>query len=546
MDLWYKDAVVYSLDVETFVDSNRDGVGDFRGLTGKLDYLRALDISCVWLLPFYPTPNRDNGYDVSDFYGVDPRLGTLGDFLEFTRAAGERGIRVVIDLVVNHTSTDHPWFQQARRDPTSVYRDYYIWSDRKPENADSGLIFPGVQESTWTYDEVAGAWYFHRFYRHQPDLNVANPCVREEISRIMSFWLQLGVSGFRVDAAPFLIEHAGAGPPAHDPHEYLREFRNYLSWRRGDAIMLAEANVAPEQMLNYLDHGDKIQMMFNFYANQHLFLALAREQAEPIRRAYGALPPLPEICQWTNFLRNHDELDLARLDEAERGDVFAAFAPEPRMRIYDRGIRRRLAPMLDDDRRRLELAHSLLLTLPGTPVLRYGDELGMGDDLELAERDSVRTPMQWSGRANGGFSRAPVDRLFRPVIAEGRFGYERVNVADQLGDPDSLLTWTQRVIRVRRSCRELGWGTCEFLDPGAPQVLAHRCTHQERSVLLVHNLSGAPCDVVLPLPDGTYPDDLLSRAEPDVRDGRLHVALPAYGYRWFRERPVAGDPAGPP
>jgi maltose alpha-D-glucosyltransferase / alpha-amylase len=545
MDLWYKDAVIYSLDVETFIDSNGDGVGDFRGLAGKLDYLHSLDVSCLWLLPFYPTPNRDNGYDVSDFYGVDRRLGTLGDFLEFTRSAGERGIRVLIDLVVNHTSIDHPWFQEARRNRKSVYRDYYLWRDQKPENADEGVVFPGVQESTWTWDESADAWYFHRFYEHQPDLNIANPRVRDEIARIMSFWLQLGVSGFRVDAAPFLIEHIDRDDPQHDVHEYLREFRNYLSWRRGDAIMLAEANVEPAQITNYLDHGDKIQMMLNFFANQHVFLSLAREDAEAIRQAYASLPDLPGTCQWTNFLRNHDELDLGRLSETERDDVFSRFAPDPRMRLYERGIRRRLAPMLENDRRRLELAHSLLLTLPGTPVLRYGDEIGMGDDLSLDERDSVRTPMQWNSGPNGGFSRAPADELFRPVPHDGEFGCEAVNVASQQRDPESLLAWTQRVVRVRRGCRELGWGACTFLPTENRHVLAHRCSHEGRTVVLLHNLAGEKQSVEVTVDPHTVPADLLTRDEPEVRDGRLCIELPPYGYRWFRLVRDGGEPGDP-
>jgi maltose alpha-D-glucosyltransferase/alpha-amylase len=542
MDLWYKDAVIYSLDVETFVDSNRDGVGDFPGLTGKLDYLRSLEITCVWLLPFYPSPNRDNGYDVSDYYGVDRRLGTLGEFLEFTRAAAERGIRVIVDLVVNHTSIDHPWFQDARRGPDARYRDYYVWSDEKPEHADEGMVFPGYQTSTWSWDEPGQAWYHHRFYQHQPDLNVANPEVRAEIARIMSFWLQLGVSGFRVDALPFVIEPTGRDANDQIQYEYLREFRNYLSWRRGDAIMLAEANVTPEDVVRYFDRGDKIQLMFNFFANQHLFLSLAREEAEPLRDAYGALPAIPLTCQWANFLRTHDELDLGRLSTDERHEVFDAFAPDPGMRLYERGIRRRLAPMLANDRRRLELAHSLLLSLPGTPVLRYGDEIGMGDDLSLPERDSVRTPMQWSDAANGGFSRAAAERLFRPVISDGAFGYQSVNVAAQQQDPDSLWSAVQRLVRVRRHCRELSWGECTFLPSDNRRVLAHRCTYEGRSIVAVHNLASTATRVGVEIDGPPRLRDLLTREEPEVGDsGRLALELAPFGYRWFRQAASADD-----
>ena len=538
IDLWYKSAIVYSLDVETFADGNGDGIGDFQGLTDKLDYLSGLNVTCLWLLPFYPSPNRDNGYDVMDFYGVDSRLGTLGDFVEFTHQARERGFRILIDLVVNHTSVDHPWFQAARSDPDSVYRDYYVWSKDKPEDAHEGMVFPGQQESVWTFDEAAQLWYFHRFYEHQPDLNIANPAVRNEISKIMGFWLQLGVSGFRVDAVPFLIEHRGIDvpPPDEDTTEYLRELRNYLSWRRGDAVMLAEANLAPDEVSVYFAKGEKLQVMFNFFANQHLFLALARGSAEPIREAYAALPEIPVFCQWANFLRNHDELDLGRLSDEERQEVFNAFALEEDMRLYDRGIRRRLAPMLKNDRKRLECAYSLMLSLPGTPVLRYGDEIGMGDDLSLPERVSVRTPMQWNATVNAGFSSAPRERLIHPIIDEGDYGYQQVNVSAQQRDPESLLSWTERMLRVRRGRAEFGWGEYEFLDVGTSDVLVHRLKHEGKCVLLIHNLSDRDTSLDLELPAVECLEDLLTR-EPWKPSGkqRYSLQLEPYGYRWFAE-----------
>ncbi len=438
-DQWYKNAVIYCLDVETYMDGNGDGIGDFKGLMMRLDQLASLGITCIWLLPFYGTPNRDNGYDVSDYYNVDARLGNLGDFVEFMIRAQEYGIRVIVDLVVNHTSIDHPWFQAAQSDPKSKYRDYYIWSKEKPEDANKGIAFPGVQKTTWTYDEKAQEYYFHRFYYHQPDLNIANPAVREEILKIMGFWLQIGVSGFRVDAAPFLIESKGPEESlSDDPHMIFREMRDFLSWRRGDAIILAEANVVYDEVPNYFGDGEKLQMLFDFILMENIYLALARGEAEPIIRALKEAPAIPDSGQWAIFLRNHDELTLDKLSKSEREEVFSAFGPDPNMQIYDRGIRRRLAPMLKNDRRCLELAHSLLLSLPGTPVLWYGQEIGMGEDLSLPERNSVRTPMQWSDSRNAGYSDAPSDKLVRPVISEGEFSYKQVNFAAQDRDKELL------------------------------------------------------------------------------------------------------------
>ena len=534
-ELWYKHAVVYSLDVETFQDSDGDGIGDFAGLTARLDYLNNLGVTCLWLLPFYPSPNRDNGYDVTDYYGVDPRLGTLGDFVDFMRAARERGIRVLIDLVVNHTSDQHPWFQAARADPRSKYRDYYVWAEERPANWREGVVFPGVQEGVWSYDERAGLWYMHRFYEHQPDLNLANPAVRDEIRKIVAFWLELGVSGFRVDAAPFLIEFA---PDAEAGYALLRNLRAAASWRRGDAVLLAEANVEAEQIPHYFgDEGDVFHLLFGFLANQHLFLALARGAAAPLADTLRALPPAPPTGQWANFLRNHDELDLGRLTDAERDEAFRAFAPEERMRLYGRGVRRRLAPMLGNDRRRLELAYSVMLALPGTPVLRYGDEIGMGDDLTLRERESVRTPMQWSDAANAGFSTAPADRLVRPVIRGGEYGCERVNAERAQRDPGSLLAWTQRAVRARRECVEIGAGRWEVLDAGDPAVLALRYDWPGRALVVAHNLSDRPVTAALALGDDdrARPVDVHANREyPAIAPGAAPIELDAWGYRWIR------------
>jgi maltose alpha-D-glucosyltransferase / alpha-amylase len=540
IDLWYKNAVFYCIDVETYMDANGDGIGDFEGLTQRIDYLAGLGVSCIWLMPFYPTPNKDNGYDVMDYYNVDARLGTLGDFVEFTRQAQERGMRIIIDLVVNHTSDQHPWFQAACQDKNSKYRDYYIWSEEKPEDAEEGIIFPGVQKSTWTYNETAGAYYAHRFYDHQADLNIVNPAVRKEIEKIMGFWLALGVSGFRVDAAPFLIEimKDEHKPDVADPFIYIKEMRDFLSWRRGDAILLAEANVSESDLLNYVGDGDMMQMLFSFFGNQYLFLALAREQVEPLRYGLGLLPSLPMTAQWANFVRNHDELSLDKLSKSEQDEIAAQFAPDrDNMWIYDRGVRRRFAPMMDGDQRRIRLAYSLMFTLPGSPVLNFGEEIGMGDDLSLKERNSARTPMQWSDQKNGGFSNAPADQLILPVVSEGEFSYKKVNVINQRRNPDSLLNWMERIIRMRKECPEFGWGECHLLETGNPSVFAHRCDWENGTVIAIHNLSHVPCKITLDIKDDDADRliDLLGDHEyAAIADNSHEVELESYGYRWFR------------
>jgi maltose alpha-D-glucosyltransferase/alpha-amylase len=532
-DLWYKNAVIYCLDVETFVDANGDGVGDFEGLSRRVEYLAGLGITCIWLLPFQPSPNRDNGYDVSDYYGVDERHGTLGDFVDFARHAEEYGIRVMIDLVINHTSDQHPWFQDARRSKTSKYRDWYVWSKTKPKGANKGMVFPGVQKTTWSWDAEARQYYFHRFYDFQPDLNTANPDVQTEIQRIMGFWLQLGVSGFRVDALPFVI--GSKGPDVKKPvhhWEMLRSFREFLQWRTGDAILLAEANVLPDQDLNYFgDNDDRAHMMFNFLLNQNLFFALASSDARPLIAAMRRTRRHPETGQWANFLRNNDELDLGRLTDEQRQTVFEAMGPEPSMQLYGRGIRRRLAPMLHNDRRRLELAYSLMFTLPGTPVIRYGDEIGMGDDLRLPERNCARTPMQWSAEPHGGFTKS--DKPVLPVIDDPVYGYERVNAAMQRRDPQSLLNWTERMIRMRKECPEVGWGDWQVLPTRNPHVLALLYTWRGSSMLVVHNLSPDPQSVKVDAGEDTLVN-LLTEEHSRSKSAVHRLTLDAYAYRWFR------------
>jgi maltose alpha-D-glucosyltransferase/alpha-amylase len=542
-DLWYKNAIVYAISVRTYMDANGDGTGDFEGLRRRLDYLHGLGVTTIWLMPFQPSPDRDDGYDISDYYGVDPRYGTLGDFVEFARGCEARGIRLIIDLVVNHTSNEHPWFLSARSDTASPFRDCYVWSEREPPNAHDGVVFPGVQESTWTYDEVAKAWYFHRFYDFQPDLNTANPHVQAEILKIMGFWLQLGVSGFRMDAVPFVIAKKGpdAGASPDEQYDMLRGFREFLQWREGEAIVLAEANVLPADDMQYFgENGERLHMLFNFEVNQTLFYAFASADNAPLIAALEATKPRPASAQWAMFLRNHDELDLGRLSDEQRRRTFAAFGPKPEMQLYGRGIRRRLAPMLDGDRRRIELAYSLMMTLPGTVVLEYGDEIGMGDDLSLPERNAVRTPMQWSAEPHGGFTKS--DQPALPVISSGPYGFERVNVAQQRRDPASLVNWMERIIRMRKEVPEVGYGDFVVLDTGSPEVLALRYDWRNNGVVVVHSLVGASRTITLRLrSDDEAPgddDDLLVNllAEDHSRGSRgCHtITLEPYGYRWYR------------
>jgi maltose alpha-D-glucosyltransferase/alpha-amylase len=538
LDLWYKNAVVYSVNLAAYKDSNGDGVGDFQGLTSHLDHLVKLGVTCVWLLPFYPSPRRDFGYDVTDFYGVGTQFGTLGDFVQFSREARQRGIRIVMDLPVNHTSDQHSWFQAARSDPNSVYREYYVWSKERPANTDEGVVFPGHQESIWTYDDEAESWYFHRFYKYQPDLNITCPAVREEIKKIMGFWLELGVSGFRIDAAPFLIEIVEPDGTTSQDYSLLEELRIFLSWRRGDAILLAEANVPPEEIPQYLGDGNRMHMAFAFYLNQYLFLALAQKRIEPLVRAMRELPELGVQAQWAQFLRNHDELDLGRLSQQERQEVFDAFAPDPDMRIFGRGIRRRLAPMVGNDRRRVELAFSLIFGLPGAPVFYYGDEIGMGDALALPERWPVRTPMQWSAEPNGGFSSAPPDALIHPVVEGGEYGTARVNVRAQERDPGSLFNGLQRLVVTRRSCPEVGWGRHRLIGTDDPAVLAIHYSWRGEELVVLHNLEDHASRVTLDFgedtPAGRLADLLGNRDYGEGCEWGEPIELDAFGYRWLR------------
>jgi trehalose synthase len=540
-DLWWKNAVFYCADIETFYDSNGDGTGDIRGMTDRIEYLGDLGVTCLWLMPFYPTARKDDGYDITDFFGVDQRLGTLGDFVELVRTARSNGIRVIVDFVMNHTSDAHPWFKSARRSTDDPYRDYYVWSATEPQSSPADVVFPDQEGSIWELDPKTGEWYLHHFYKHQPDLNIANPAVREEISRTLGFWLELGVAGFRVDAVPFLFaKDAVPADIGFDPFEYLCDVRNFVDRRVGDAVLLGEVNVPYKDQKAFFGgpDGDGLNMQFDFIGMQQIYLSMARGDARPIARALRKRPKLHLSSQWANFIRNHDELTLDKLTDAERQEVFDAFGPEPDMQLYGRGLRRRLPSMLGGDERRMKMAYSLAFSLPGTPVLFYGEEIGMAENLDIAGRFAVRSPMQWTGGPNGGFSRATKRRLTRP-LTDGLYGPERVNAADQRRDHGSFWWFMRNLVYTYREQPEIGWSTLEILPQSNPAVLAHVCREESGwAMVALHNFGADNCLVPLELdvPAGSLLVDLLDglrETELDVH-GRVETRLEPYGYRWLR------------
>jgi len=531
---WYKSSIIYTLDIEVFKDSDGDGIGDIKGLIQKLDYIRNLGVDAIWLAPFQPTPNEDDGYDVSDYYSVDKRLGTMDDFTRLVQEANKRNMRIIMDLVVNHTSDQHPWFQQGQR-PGDPYHNWYVWSEQKPDNINTGMVFPGVQESTWTYDSLASAYYYHRFYAFQPDLNMQNPAVVAEIKRIDSFWLDKGVAGFRLDGVPFFIEvPTTKGDQFEHQYGLLTAMRHVVQSKRQDGIILGEANVLPEESINYFGkNGNGMNMMFNFYVNQYLFYALASGEINTLTEALEDTRNIPQQSQWAQFLRNHDEIDLGRLSDKQRQKVYDAFGPEKQMQLYDRGIRRRLAPMLNNDRKRMELAYSLLFAMPSTPVIRYGDEIGMGDDLALKEREAVRTPMQWSDSSQGGFSRSK--KTVRPVIDTGTYGYPSVNVRKQLKDSNSLLVWTERMIQLRKSLPGIGRGAWKVLPSGSSHVMVLQYDWEGQTIITVHNFTNEPQEVrIRPKKEARVLKNLLKNEEIYIAgDSRHDYTIEGYGYRWY-------------
>ena len=541
-DLWWKNAVIYSLDVETYNDGNGDGIGDFVGLAGRIDYLAELGVTCLWLMPFFPSPDLDDGYDITDFYNVDPRLGSLGDFVEVTRTAHDRGMRVIIDLVINHTSDQHPWFKQSRKSTDNPYRDWYVWRSDTPPDTSDKVVFPDQEDSIWEQDDKTGEWYLHNFYKHQPDLNIANPKVRDEIFKVIGFWAQLGVDGFRIDAVPFIFSTEGNTPEEikafGDPHDFLRDIRAMVGRRTGDGIILGEVNIPYKDQYTFFgqEHGDGLTMPFDFIGMQAAYLSLARQDPAPLVKALGQRPQLSHGTQWANFLRNHDELTLDKLTDKERQEVFDAFGPEPEMQVYGRGLKRRLPSMMGGDPRRLRMAYSLLFSLPGTPSLFYGEEIGMGEVLSEEGRMAVRTPMQWTPEPSAGFSTAGVRKLVAPLPSDG-YSPEHVNVADQRSDPDSQYAFVRDLIFRYRQHPELGWGQHEVIEQPHTAVLALRCRHDENSVITLHNFSADGVTVAFSLDEepGTVLVDVFTGEECRLDDkGRIEVVLDGYGYRWYR------------
>jgi maltose alpha-D-glucosyltransferase/alpha-amylase len=534
---WYKNAVFYSLDIETFYDSDGDGHGDLKGLIARLDYIASLGINCIWLQPFFPSPDRDNRYDVMDYYSVDPRLGTLGDFAEFMDKADHYGIRVIIDLVVNHTSKHHPWFQEARKDKTSRYRNYYVWSDKPLPFDPKHLVLKGEEHTVWTFDEEAGQYYLHHFYEEQPDLNLLNPDVREEVLHIMGFWLRLGVAGFRVDGVKYLVDGYAKEPDPKLHLEYLKEMREFVAVRKSEAILLGETNLEPEELMTYVNAEDGMHMGYNFYVNQYLFLSLAKEEAAPLQKALKAMPYLTPSSQnqMLSFLRHHDELTLKLLKKKEYQLVFKRFAPDENMQIYVSGIRRRLVPMLNGDRKLLELAYSLMFSLPGTPLIRFGEELGMGDNLALEGRNAVRTPMQWSDDKHGGFTTNDDHTPVHPVIKNGPYGYRKVNMYKAQREPKSLLNWLQRLIVIRKRCPTIGLGKLEIIPTKHPSLLIHAMQWKGERLLFLHNFSAKKIKIAkteFSDPDTHWVPLFYGAKTRHSRDGG--ILLDGHDYEWLR------------
>jgi maltose alpha-D-glucosyltransferase / alpha-amylase len=533
---WYKDAVFYEVYVRGFYDSDADGIGEFRGLTEKLDYLQWLGITCIWLLPMYQSPLKDGGYDIADFYAILPEFGTVADFREFLKQAHARGIRVITDLVVNHTSDQHPWFQEARSSPDSPKRDWYVWSDTADRYAGARVIFTDTEHSNWTWDAQAQAFYWHRFFSHQPDLNYDNPEVQRAMLDVIAFWLELGIDGFRVDAIPYLFEREGTNcENLPETHAFLKKVRSFVDEKFPNTLLLGEANQWPEDVVEYFGKGDEFHMNYHFPIMPRLFMALSQEDRMPIVEILARTPAIPETCQWGIFLRNHDELTLEMVTDEERDYLYGEYAKDRRMRL-NVGIRRRLASLMDNGRRRIELLHGLLFSLPGSPFIYYGDEIGMGDNIYLGDRDGVRTPMQWSSDRNAGFSKADLEKLYFPVISNPVYGYQAVNVEAQQRYQSSLLQWMRLMIHLRKSHRVFGRGNMEFIRPENRKIFAFTRTYEDETVLCVFNLSrvAQPVELDLAYLRGKIPVEMAGGTEfPTITESPYQLALAPYGFYWF-------------
>jgi maltose alpha-D-glucosyltransferase / alpha-amylase len=539
--LWFKKAVFYEVYVRGFYDANADGSGDFAGLSEKLDYLQWLGVDCVWLLPMYASPLRDGGYDIGDFFAIHPDYGTVEDFTRFVEASHQRGIRVIADLVMNHTSSDHPWFLESRSSPDSAKRDWYVWSDTDDRYADARIIFVDTETSNWTWDPVAGQYYWHRFFSHQPDLNYASPEVQEAMLGVLSFWLDLGIDGFRLDAVPYLFEREGTNcENLPETHAFLKRIRREVDARYPDRVLLAEANQWPADVVEYFGDRDECHMAFHFPVMPRMFMALRREDAAPIVEILEQTPPIAENTQWGLFLRNHDELTLEMVTDEERDYMYAEYAKDPRMKL-NLGIRRRLGPLLDNGRDEIELMTAILFSLPGSPVLYYGDEIGMGDNVYLGDRDGVRTPMQWTGDRNAGFSRADFAQLYLPPLMDPVYGYQACNVEAQLRTPTSLVRWLHRFIALRKQHPVFGLGTYEALPGDNPRIFAHVRTYEEDILLCVHNLarSAQPVQLDLSRFEGLVPEEMFGRTRfPRIGELPYLLTLGPRGFYWFQLRPA--------
>ena len=539
--LWYKDAIIYQLHVRTFFDSNGDGIGDFKGLIQKLDYIQDLGVTAIWLLPFYPSPLKDDGYDIADYTGIHPSYGTLADFQTFLEEAHRRGLRVITELVLNHTSDQHPWFQEARSSHESPRRDWYVWSDTDDRYRSVRIIFVDTELSNWTWDPISKSYYWHRFFSHQPDLNFDNPQVREAISDVIKFWMEMGVDGMRLDAVPYLVEREGTScENLSETHDVLKLLRRKLDEQFPNGMFLAEANQWPADVRPYFGEGDECHMAFHFPLMPRIFMALRLEDRKPIVEILQQTPEIPDTCQWAIFLRNHDELTLEMVTDEERDYMYDEYAKDRTMRI-NVGIRRRLAPLLENDRRKIELMNGLLMSLPGTPIVYYGDEVGMGDNIYLGDRNGVRTPMQWSGGWTGGFSLADPERLYSPVVSNVLYCPQAVNVQSASRSPHSLLSWMKLLIRVRKSARVFGRGSIEFLHPANHRVLAYVRRLGNESILVVNNLSSSAQAVELDLRNfkGAIPIEMAGgNIFPRIGELPYLLTLGAYQFFWFKLRRI--------